>query len=699
MHGGWPHRQSPFHEGEQWVQERLGVRSQIEAFARRVVRDHLPAEHRDFYEMISYIVLGTVDDQGWPWGSILAAEPGFISSPDPHHLSFNARFLTGDPLMGNLKPDNHIGLLGIDLASRRRNRVSGRLVSVRDGNFTVVVDQAYGNCPQYIQARDIVRFDNKSASGNASNPNTSRSLDRTMCGLIENSDTFFIATAYLDGADRHARGVDVSHRGGKPGFVRVEDDRTFVFPDFSGNNHYNTIGNIVQNPRAGFLFVDFGSGTAVYLTGEAEIVWDAPEISAFEGAERLVRVRAHKVIYVENSLPLRWRLDSYSPSLARTGSWNDAYVRLKRDREQNSYQTYEVFKVEIESDAISSFYLRRKYGQKLPPHKPGQFLPIKTSLPGHDKPETRTYTISNAPNDDYFRLSVKRESAGARVSNYLHDHATPGFQLEAMPPRGKFVLEKTSRRPAVLLSAGVGITPMVAMMESIIKEAQTTKKTRKVYFVHGARNSTTQAFAARVRNLAECHSGAHVHIRFSQPLTTDVIGTTYDSEGHVDVELLQHLLPIDDYEFYLCGPATFMLALYDGLAGLGVRQERIHYESFGPATVLHSSSKTDQSGVADGAVGDPIDVRFAISEVNAKWRPTDGTLLELAEAAGLSPNFACRSGLCGTCATRMTCGKVNYIEEPTAAYGDDEILLCCAVPRYDCDPKTCGQDCGIVLEL
>ena len=178
-------------------------------------------------------------------------------------------------------------------------------------------------------------------------------------------------------------------------------------------------------------------------------------------------------------------------------------------------------------------------------------------------------------------------------------------------------------------------------------------------------------------------------------MASDRLGETHDSEGRVDIDLLKSLLPLDDYDFYLCGPQPFMQSLYDGLTGLGIRDERIHYEAFGPATVLKRDAKAKLHPARASPVDGPVAVSFASSDVRADWSPDQGTLLELAEVAGLRPNFACRSGICGTCATRIRCGAVDYLEEPTAPHGDDEVLICCATPRPHAEEEGCGGDYGV----
>ena len=690
------HSDSPFHAGERQVQERLGVREKIEGFARQVIRDHMPDQHRAFYAQLPFVLLGTLDERGRPWASLLAGRPGFMASPDPKRLAIAARPLFGDPIGETLKAGAQVGLLGIELVARRRNRMAGRISSLEAEGFTVAVDQAFGNCPQYIQTRTVQLLPEIDEAPQRRAVSRSDRFDPRSRALIERSDTLFIATAYAEDKTAASQGVDVSHRGGKPGFVSIEDERHFLFPDFSGNNHFNTLGNIQLNPRAGFLFVDFERGDLLYMTGAAEIIWEGEEVRAFAGAERLIRFSAEEVIRVEESLPLRFDFGSYSPMLDHTGSWDQARQAITAEKERNLYLPFEVFDIKPESEAITSFYLRRADGKAPAKHDPGQFLPIRLHLPGATEPVSRTYTVSDAPNGDYYRLSVKREGGDAVVSNHLHDRAKPGFRLEAMAPRGKFLLDRLSERPVVLISAGVGITPMIAMANFIINEGLRTRNFRRSFFIHGARNGRMLAFGDHLRALAAAHESLTTHIRFSQAGDKDQLGQSHDSEGHVDIDLVKAVLPLDDYDYYLCGPQSFMQSLYRGLTGLGVREERIHYESFGPATLLKSSAEPKPRRKSEDR---PVSVKFAGSDVEAVWTPDQGTLLDLAEAAGLSPAFSCRSGICGTCATKLHCGQVDYIEDPSAPHGTDEVLLCCSTPRSSVGAASCGEDHGVILGL
>lgn len=692
-------RPSPFHPGEHEAQSRAGVRDEMEAFGRRMIRDHMPEQHREFYAELPFVLVGSVDVEGRPWASIVTGRSGFMSTPDRETLDIAMPPLAGDPLGDNLKSGEAVGILGFQPGARRRNRLTGRIGQVRDGGFSIGVSQSFGNCPQYIQTREIDVLPDIDTPHKERPTQRMQMFDAPMKALIEQSDTLFIATRHEGPADTASSGADMSHRGGKPGFVRIEDDRSFVFPDFSGNFHFNTIGNILTNPKAGFLFIDFETRDLVYLTGRAEIVWDGEEVSAFEGAERLIRFHLDEAIRVTGSLPLIFKFGDYSPVLERTGDWSHAAETIAANQERNAYIDYEVFDVQPESDVITSFYLRRADGKALASHQPGQFLPIRLDAPNAGAPASRTYTLSDAPGAGHYRLSIKREGGAALVSNHFHDQMSVGSRVQAMAPRGKFTLDRSSDRPVVLLSGGVGVTPMIAMANFIIAEGKRTRQFRRTYFIHGARNGTAHAFGDYVRDLAARHPAFTAHVRYSDPCAGDRLGETHDSEGRVDVELLKSLLPLDDYDFYICGPAPFMQALYDGLAELGVRGERIHYESFGPATVITSDAAPEMARAVSESGGAPVNVRFEGSDVTLEWTPEKGTLLDLAEEAGLKPLSSCRSGICGTCATRLKSGAVDYVEEPTAPHEDDEVLLCCSTPRSVSGDASCGKNVGVVLDL
>jgi len=316
---GWTRTESPFHAGELAIQARMGSQARMDKQGRRVIREYLPDQFRHFFAQLPYVIVGTVDAEGHPWASILVGNPGFVASPSDRTLQVAAQPLFGDPLATHLAAGTDIGFLGIELPSRRRNRVNGIVTATHANGFEVQVRQSFGNCPQYIQARV--------SEWNESDPTAAKTLHRIEQlgemeqAIITTADTLFIATAYQAASAGAANGVDVSHRGGKSGFVRIDDHCTLTIPDFSGNCHFNTFGNLELNPHAGILFIDFTDGSLLYLTGTAEVIWEGAEIHTYVGAERLLRFHLKSGYRVEASLPLRWSEPEFSPFLNHTGDW------------------------------------------------------------------------------------------------------------------------------------------------------------------------------------------------------------------------------------------------------------------------------------------------------------------------------------------------------------------------------------------
>ena len=306
---------SPFHPGEHALQTHLSVRDRVEALGKRVIRDHLTEEHRAFFTQLPYLPVGSRDASGRLWASFLQASEGFISSPDPQHLVINARPVAGDPLEANISSAAKLGLLGIQLHTRRRNRVNGRVVEKHPEGFVLEVDQTFGNCPKYIQTREIEQLARQ--PGSPSRYNELNDEDRK---LISVADTFFIATGIEGDVSDPRVGQDISHRGGRPGFVKAEGN-VITWPDFVGNYHFNTLGNLVVDPRAGLLFIDFESGDSLQITGKATVLWDAPEQAEFQGAERFVRFEAEEVIRIPEAVSLGWDFTGESPFNRRTGVW------------------------------------------------------------------------------------------------------------------------------------------------------------------------------------------------------------------------------------------------------------------------------------------------------------------------------------------------------------------------------------------
>jgi ferredoxin-NADP reductase len=469
------------------------------------------------------------------------------------------------------------------------------------------------------------------------------------------------------------RGADVSHRGGRPGFVKVEDEHTFLVPDFTGNFFFMTLGNLQLNPRAGVLFIDFDTGDLLTLRGTAEVVWGGDELKAFDCAERAWRFRLDSGWRLREALPLRWAFRDFSPNSTLTGTWDEAEARREAQRLAQTWRPYRVTDVVNESSVIRSFHLAPADGHAVPPFQAGQHLPIRLKIAGGETLH-RTYTISQAPSDQGLRLSIKREGV---ASIHLHDRVHDGDVIEALGPRGQFTIDAALRRPAVLIGAGVGITPMVAFARHVVTEGFLKRRTRPLHLIQVARREDLRAFGAELRTLEQRAKGAmklHVVLDEGEGAPEAAL------KGPLTLDLLKTLLPFDDHEFFLCGPPGFMQALYDGLRDLGVRDARIQAEAFGPSSLKRRPDGAAAGPPAPAPAATQATVSFTRTGDAAEWTPERGTLLEFAEGKGLNPPFSCRAGHCGSCATRMSAGRVAYAEPTAWRPAEGEVLLCCAVP-------------------
>lgn len=673
-----PNTPSPFHEGEKILQARVGKRDAIEAFGRRAIRPFMPDQHRSFFEQLPFLVVGSMDGEGRPWASILAGRSGFVRAPTDTRLDVNAMPLNDDPLTQNLTKGAAIGVLGIELPTRRRNRMNARVASVSSDGFALKVDQSFGNCPQYIQTRDVDIIRDPEARRAGAEAEEFYALDDAARKLIAEADMFFVASGVEVKDHPMSQGVDVSHRGGRAGFVKV-DGNILTIPDYSGNNLFNTLGNFLINPKAGLIFLDFSTGDVLSLTGTVELLGrEDPEINAFRGAERGWRFTLDHGVRMYDALPLRARFGKWSPASLSTGDWQETSNQLKTEAEQTTWRRLLIRRIGDESSVIRSFYLEPEDGEPVPSFQPGQFLTVRATPPGQLNPVSRTYTVSSAPHDDVYRISVKRE-AGGQMSNHLHLALKTGDVIEAKAPKGAFTLDPAESRPAVLIGGGVGITPMISMARQAIHDATRRHHMRPLTILHSATDTAQRAFWDDFSSLAAKSDGAlKYYSLISKPTPDETSGQDFHHAGRIDADFIRNTLPLDDYDFYICGPGGFMQATYAILRSLGVRDQRIKAEAFGPASLRRLSDEAAASPPVQEA--DVAVVNFTRSGVEQRWSAGDATLLETAEAHGLTPDFSCRNGVCGSCATRKKAGEVVYRTAPTAEIASEEVLLCCAVP-------------------
>jgi len=280
----------------------------------------------------------------------------------------------------------------------------------------------------------------------------------------------------------------------------------------------------------------------------------------------------------------------------------------------------------------------------------------------------------------YYRVTVKRERGGV-ASNYLHTRLGVGDQLDIAAPRGTFILDKT-HAPVLLISAGIGATPVLAMLEALAQE----RSDREIWWLYGARDGREHPFAAETRTLLTSLANARAYVCYSRPGSNDIEGRDFDSAGHLTAPLLAKLKPPSDAEAYLCGPTAFMDAISASLAALGFDAARIHTEIFGPAageTPGIAATPARAPHPPAGQPGNGPTIAFARSGLTIPWSSDYGTVLELAESCDVPVRWSCRTGVCHTCETALIAGNVDYSPDPIEAPAQGNVLICCSKPRDD----------------
>lgn len=359
------------------------------------------------------------------------------------------------------------------------------------------------------------------------------------------------------------------------------------------------------------------------------------------------------------------------------------------------WRNFVVIRKVRESQEITSFYLKPQDQEKIYNYKPGQFLTIKLNIPGIERSLIRTYSLSDyTPNCEYYRLSIKREDAPPRlnvppgiVSNFMHDHVKEGTVIQAKPPNGKFFLDVSQETPAILISNGVGITPMIAMA----KASTLHNRNRQIWFLHGARSGDYHAFREEVLGIAQQNPNFHVHYRYSRPNPGDE--GYYHSQGYVDIDLIKMLIAPElekvygsvankfptptNAEYFLCGSPPFMESIREGLKAWGVPESQVFFESFSKSKEkAESSNPTSTVNSIETA-----EIVFSQSKKTLTWTSDDGTILEFAEANEINPPYSCRAGICLTCMCRVESGEVEYLEPPTGTPDEGSALICISKPK------------------
>jgi ferredoxin-NADP reductase/MOSC domain-containing protein YiiM len=424
--------------------------------------------------------------------------------------------------------------------------------------------------------------------------------------------------------------------------------------------------------QAGDEIVQVAAGHEAMTVAEVDALLYLPGHPRQQVA-RALRIRA---------LPARWR-DSFQAMLGQAeapggAGGNAGLAAVSPPPAWPGFRPLAVTATKRESESVVSVYLADSTGAAMPPALPGQFLTLRLIVDGAAPPLLRSYSLSGAPGADTYRISVKREPHGAG-SRFVCTHVHAGDVLEVAAPRGTFVLQPGDS-PVLLISAGVGATPVLAMLHALAD----TRSRRDVWWLHGARSRAEEPFAAESRSLLARLASGHQHICFSRPGPDDVKGRDYQTRGRLSASVLAGLDLPRDAEAYLCGPAAFMADVSAALAAVGIDHVRTEIFGAAPAQTPGIAAATARAPHPPaGTPGDGPQVAFARSGLTVHWAAGYTSLLELAEACDVPVRWSCRTGVCHTCETNLMSGAVRYAPDPVDDPAEGSVLICCSQPAGD----------------
>jgi len=599
---------NPYHSGELDVQKRANE-SDIARSNGVVVDDSILAGALRFIEQQPMAIMSSIDSEGRIWVSTLFGDPGFVRALDVHTLEIDLsqpHTAKDDPLWTNLKHNLNVGLLFIELGSRRRFRISGRAKKMSADRYIIDVERAYPNCPKYIQRRDW-----KTLEANQQYQETSstygKELNQTQQTLIASADTLFVASAHPD------HGVDASHRGGHPGFVHILNNQQLRIPDFAGNSMFNTLGNFVSYPYAGLIFIDFKHGRLLQLTGKAEILWDMDDPQGETGGTK--RFWQFEITrWQESTLPYRfeWEFLDASPHIPQ----------LQHKNITSKTQSLMVDGIQSETDRVKSFRFCSVDGGQLPAFEPGAHLPIKVKLPDGSDAIRHYSLISDHKDRTQYEIGVLKEPNGRGGSRYLHDQIQQGKTIDIDSPKNAFPMVANAGHN-ILIAGGIGVTPLLSMLHKLAAE----KQSFEIHYT--TRQTSDHAFRNRIEQLA----GDNAHFYASQ----DPAGQRID---------LQKILstPKPGVHVYFCGPRRMMTAIRDLAESYNWSAAQIHFESFGAQPLVDDRS---------------IRVHLTKSNKNISV-PANKTILDSLLDAGVSVPHDCKRGECTLCTTQVLKGEPDH---------------------------------------
>jgi ferredoxin-NADP reductase/MOSC domain-containing protein YiiM len=459
------------------------------------------------------------------------------------------------------------------------------------------------------------------------------------------------------------------------------------------------VGIRMDDPRmAALLVAHHRPGFYFRVLEEGEVGAGDEIIKVADGPERLTVAEIDALLYLPG--PAKGNIERALRIPALSPGWKSSFDALLQQMAQPGLHTgnaglvspeqmatatpgfrhLKVAKIDRESGSVVSLVLEPTDDRPLTTPLAGQFVVLRLRPQADMPPVLRSYSLSSPPSADRYRISVKQESHGV-ASTYISTQIRTGDVLEVSEPRGAFTLQPGDR-PVVLLSVGIGITPVLAMLHMLVAQASM----RPIWWIFGARNCEEHPFAQEARNLLAKLPNAHSHIQYSQPHSTDRLGFDFDTAGRLTVTVLEALgVPLES-DFYLCGPPAFLADFTTGLAERGVAHERIHTEVFGSGKsimpgVVGTSKRAPHAPT--GPIGEGPSISFARSGLTVSWDSRFQNLLELAEACDVPVRWSCRTGVCHMCESGLISGSVEYDPEPLNAPAIGNLLICCSRPQED----------------
>ena len=625
---------NPYHEGELTVQK-IANESEMARINSAALGRFIPSGALRFIEQQSMVVVGSLDSEGRVWASILFGEPGFLRAQDQQALVLDIsqpRSAHDDPLWTNIASNHNIGMVVIELSTRRRLRVNGRAEHRFDKCWVIDVEAAYPNCPKYIQRRHWQMVEAEVVASPDQLPSKKGSaLADEQIGVITVADTFFVSSAHPE------RGVDASHRGGHAGFVRVVNETQLRVPDFAGNGMFNTLGNVESYPYAGLAFIDFAAGRLLQLTGRAKILWDLDDPQQETGGTR--RYWQFDITAWQLSpLPfkMRWELMEASPHIpARLQSFDEPSA-------ESVILSLRVERVVQESARVKSFRLYALDNSPLPKFEAGAHLPVKVTL--HDGSlSERLYSLLSDPSDrTHYQIAVLLEPQGRGGSQYLHQQVNEGDVIECGYPKNDFPMVRSAQH-SILIAGGIGITPMLSMVQQLVTQGGS-------YELHySARNSDGLAFRDRIMHVAGAHAFFYV--------SDEVDGS------HLELDRVL-ATPQENVHVYVCGPRVLINGVSDTAAQQGWSPTQIHFESFGAQVVADDR---------------PIELHLARSNQRLMV-PKDQTILDALLEIGVNVPHQCKRGECGMCSTPVLAGDVDH-RDLCLSPKEKSTVMCVCVSR------------------